>query len=161
MNPPQPGAAVIERMRWPDIAQVARLDAVCFGPDAWSEEFFWAQMAVPGNRFWVARGGLGARQGASGPEIVGYVGVGVSGPQADILTLGAAPHIRGRGLGGRLLDVTLDAVAQAGVEAVYLEVRAGNDPAVRLYESRGFEVLGTRAGYYAGADAIIMRALLV
>lgn len=142
---------VIERMRWPDIAQVATLDRTCFGADAWSEEFFWSQMAVPGNQFWVAR---------SDDRILGYVGLAVSGPQADILTLASDPEYRGRGLGGRLLDVALDAAGVAGVEAMYLDVRDDNEPAIHLYTTRGFETINRRAGYYAGADALIMRAFV-
>jgi ribosomal-protein-alanine N-acetyltransferase len=51
------------------------------------------------------------------------------------------------------------AVADAGRAEVFLEVRADNEPAHRLYESEGFTVVGLRRGYYpvSGADAHIMR----
>lgn len=157
------------RMHWTDIAAVAALDRVCFGVDAWTQEYFWAQLAVPGNRLWVARAAAGdgaAGDGATGDraagdtvgQLAGYVGMGVSGPQGDILTLGVSPLYRGRGLGGQLLDVALGAASAAGVSAMYLDVRAGNVAAIRLYEARGFEVMDRRVGYYSGADALVMRA---
>lgn len=138
---------MIERMRWMDIAPVAVLDEKSFGSQAWSEEFFWSQMAVPGNRFWVAR---------DGGRVLGYVGLSVSGPQGDILTLASDR----RGVGSRLLDVAMDAAREAGVEALYLDVRDDNERAIYLYASRGFEEINRRAGYYGGADALIMRSSL-
>lgn len=49
----------------------------------------------------------------------------------------ARPH-RGRGIGGALLDKTIDAAWHAGFLRLELEVFAHNVPAVALYESRGF-----------------------
>jgi ribosomal-protein-alanine N-acetyltransferase len=42
---------------------------------------------------------------------------------------------------------------------VFLEVRTNNEPAIQLYRSEGFVVIGTRRGYYrpSGADAFTMR----
>ena len=41
---------------------------------------------------------------------------------------------------------------------VTLEVRASNEPAIRLYDQHGFEVVGRRKGYYEAPreDAILM-----
>ena len=41
---------------------------------------------------------------------------------------------------------------------IFLEVRTDNVPAITLYESYGFSILGTRKGYYqpSGADAYAM-----
>ncbi|MDQ1719074.1 MAG: [ribosomal protein S18]-alanine N-acetyltransferase, partial [Pseudonocardiales bacterium] len=47
-------------------------------------------------------------------------------------------------------------------EEVLLEVRIDNEPARFLYEGEGFEVLGTRRGYYeqGRVDALTMRLAL-
>ena len=50
------------------------------------------------------------------------------------------PARQGEGLGGRLLDYALQRARQRGSERVMLKVNNDNDPARRLYESRGFEL---------------------
>jgi ribosomal-protein-alanine N-acetyltransferase len=72
--------------------------------------------------------------------------------------LGVAPERRRRGLARRLLDTAIDAGIRAGGRTVLLEVRDGNGPARRLYESMGFAVVGRRRSYYAEPveDAVIM-----
>ena len=60
---------------------------------------------------------------------------------------------RRRGLGGRLLDHFCRSSAALGMRRIFLEMRAGN-PAARLYESRGFHMVGKRPAYYRGADGV-------
>jgi ribosomal protein S18 acetylase RimI-like enzyme len=55
------------------------------------------------------------------------------------LAIAVHPHERGRGVGERMLRALLDAAADA-FSAVSLSVRADN-PALRLYERVGFEVV--------------------
>ena len=66
------------------------------------------------------------------------------------------PDEQGRGTGRALLGGLLDAADALGA-TVYLEVRTDNAPALGLYRSAGFVVVGTRRRYYAsGADAHTM-----
>ena len=45
----------------------------------------------------------------------------------------------------------------AGARRMFLEVDAGNEPAIRLYRKGGFIDAGLRKGYYRdGADAVVM-----
>ena len=58
-----------------------------------------------------------------------------------------------------LLEAYLRVLADTSPdEAVFLEVRVDNDPAIGLYESVGFTRCGVRKGYYqpSGADAYTM-----
>jgi len=56
--------------------------------------------------------------------------------------------------------VTAEAEA-TGARVVFLEVRAGNVVARRLYRTLGFRDLGIRRGYYGpGQDAIVMELRL-
>lgn len=151
-EPPQPPASRLRRMRWWDIDRVAELDTVLFGPDTWTPEFFWSQLASPVARMTIAV--------EAGDGLCGYVGVSVAGSQADILTIGTAPSAQGRGLGRRLLSHAADCARDAGAEVLHLDVAADNSAALRLYQSFGFDELGRRPDYYAGADAIVMRAFL-
>ncbi|MEK8030833.1 GNAT family N-acetyltransferase [Ideonella sp. DXS29W] len=62
-------------------------------------------------------------------------------------TMGARPAARGSGAGQRLLDDFIERSRQAGMHALELEVFAANERAVRLYRSRGFEIVHPLWGY--------------
>ena len=62
---------------------------------------------------------------------------------ASIVGMYVHPHHRGTGLGRKLLDAVLERLeVLPGVEALQLEVTAGNEAALKLYESAGFSVYG-------------------
>lgn len=82
---------------------------------------------------WVVRD-HGARR-PIGLVLASRVGPGV----AHITQFCVAPEYRGRGIGSALLQHTLDALRQAGFEGITLTVTESNAPAVRLYESFGFQ----------------------
>jgi ribosomal-protein-alanine N-acetyltransferase len=81
---------------------------------------------------------------------------------AEVLNLAVVPELRGRGLGATLLDAGLDAVRARGGSEVFLEVRASNAVAQRLYASRAFRTEGRRRGYYRrpDEDALVLRLLM-
>ncbi len=69
------------------------------------------------------------------------------GARASIRGEGTAPPFRRGGLGGRVLDETLDALRGAGAAQVTLEVLEGNTAAIRLYKRNGFEQRRRLMGY--------------
>lgn len=79
------------------------------------------------------------------------------------LGMGVHPDYRGRGLGRRLLQTCIDKAWRQGITRITLEARADNRPAIRLYESLGFEheALKPRALRFDGVyfDAVQMRLL--
>jgi len=79
--------------------------------------------------------------------------------ESEILNIAVDPAMRGRGLGGRLLDAAIAEVAGRGAVAAFLEVRESNSAARELYRSRGFEELSRRRGYYRTPveDALVLR----
>lgn len=78
-------------------------------------------------------------------------------PEIHLLNVAVAPRFRGRGLARRLLTVMLAMGRKAGVDCVFLEARAGNTAAIKLYQSLGFETAGKRPDYYEdGEDALMM-----
>jgi ribosomal-protein-alanine N-acetyltransferase len=142
----------VRDLRWTDIEAVTRLERDLFPDDAWSQESLWAELAARPRRSYVVV------EDADG-DVVGYAGVDLGGEVADVMTMAVATRAQGRGLGRRLLD---ELVARAGADhAAYLvlEVRADNEPARKLYESRGFELLSIRRRYYqpGDVDAHVMR----
>lgn len=94
--------------------------------------------------------------------IVGYAVLWYAADEAELGDLAVLPEVRRQGLGRWILDRALVEAARRGAEAVFLEVRAGNEEARRLYESAGFETVGVRPSYYSEPveDAILMRRLL-
>jgi len=52
----------------------------------------------------------------------------------------------------------LSKAKEAGMVCSTLEVRAGNDPAIQMYQKLGYEIAATRKGYYPDnrEDAVVM-----
>ncbi len=148
-------------MRWWHLSQVHTLEQRLFPTDAWSLGLWWAELARVGRdrSYAVALAGEPAEPAE---QVIGYAGLAVAGSTADIQTLGVHPDWQGQGVGATLLRHLLATAADQGCEAVMLEVRADNLPAIRLYHRHGFSTLRTRPGYYdAGrVDALILRLLL-
>lgn len=70
--------------------------------------------------------------------------------------------LRRRGVGRLLLRHSIEHGAAEGCRVAFLDVRASNEAALRLYASHGFQVTGRRRKYYSdtGEDALVMRAIL-
>ena len=156
-------------LRWWDVAALLPVEADLFGPSAWSAELFWSELAAPGRTYLVAveddgdgDGDGGGDDGAPAEVLLGYAGLAVAGPDADVQTLAVAPRAQRRGLGALLLDALLDTARSGGAASVLLEVRADNEPAKALYAARGFERVGVRRRYYQpeDVDAHVLRRRL-
>jgi ribosomal-protein-alanine N-acetyltransferase len=141
-------------MRWWDVETLLPLERELFGPDAWSAETWWGELAQ------VGIGGAGRWYVVACDEanaIVGYAGESVNGSEAEVMTIAVAPHAQGEGLGARLLKALLQNAGERGATQMLLEVRADNDAARRLYARHGFEQIARRRGYYGDTDGLIMR----
>jgi len=90
--------------------------------------------------------------------IVAFCDYWVVPPEMQILAIATSPDHRGRGLGGEMLAHVLAQSAALGCQIASLEVRAGNAPAIALYERHGFRTVHVRARYYQddGEDALVM-----
>lgn len=144
------------RIRPATIADVPALVAVeraCFS-DPWSAHSITEVVQVATSRAFLAEG--------SG-EIVGYLLARISGPEGEILDLAVLPRARRRGIARSLLDVASAALAEAGVEHVFLEVRESNRAALALYAAAGYRTIGMRRHYYRNPpeDALVLRTALV
>ena len=94
-------------------------------------------------------------------KLVGYFVAMVGVDELHLLNVTVAPQWQGRGHGSGLLDAVEDHARARGLAALWLEVRAGNHRARRLYQRRGYAEVGLRRGYYPAAgrpeDAVVMR----
>lgn len=86
----------------------------------------------------------------------GYMSMQVCCGEGDIMRVAVMPDFRRLGIGRALLEECFSANQ---LDAVFLDVRENNIPAIRLYESFGFEKIGLRKNYYANPseNAVMMK----
>lgn len=158
-----------------DAPACAQLEEQVFaGESPWSEQSFRDEISQKAARYLALRlasatdlksAGVKLPAGLEPGQLVGFAGIGQRGsagqiPDYEVMTIAVDPRIQGAGWGRMLFSALLEGT-EAGT--VFLEVRQGNDPAISLYKSCGFEVVGIRRGYYQpqGSDAVVMRRLPV
>lgn len=132
-----------------DVPALLALEKFCFATP-WSERQF--NLAFEMNLFYV----FGLKSAGC---LLGYISFYVSADEMEILNLAIAPEYRRRGLGARLLGLTLKIVQKMGAGRVLLEVRDSNTPARNLYDRCGFKQVGRRKAYYPDnqEDALLLR----
>lgn len=140
---------VLRPMTRADIALVERLERSSY-PYPWSGGIFRDCLAAGYCCEVLAhRGGL-----------AGYGVMSVAVGEAHILNLCIAEQHRHHGLGRRLLEHFIEVAQERGADHLFLEVRPSNAAARRLYESAGFNQIGTRPNYYPDLrgreDALIL-----
>ncbi len=139
----------ITRMTAADVPEVAALEAVCFS-DPWSEASVASELENPLSLWLVARDTVG---------LLGYVGSQSVPDEADMMNLAVRPDARRQGVAQALLQALEAALRGSDIRSLTLEVRAGNDPAIRLYTQAGFRQVGLRKNYYfhPKEDALILK----
>ncbi len=144
--------AALRIMTTADLDTVLSLEVALFGPEAWSRQMLTGELSQqPTSRHYLVA--------ESDDGIVGYAGLLAAGVQADVVTIAVATSRWGQGIGADLLGALLAEARRRGCTEAFLEVKADNTRAQRLYRWWGFTEIGIRRGYYqpSGADAIVMR----
>ncbi|MEE8339314.1 MAG: ribosomal protein S18-alanine N-acetyltransferase [Xanthomonadales bacterium] len=97
----------------------------------------------------------------AGPSLIGYTIQSHGAGENHLLNLCVAPQWQRNGYGNLMLN---HAIRQARLQqcfSMFLEVRPSNSSGIRLYQQKGFFIVGKRPGYYRSADgredAIVMR----
>jgi [ribosomal protein S18]-alanine N-acetyltransferase len=134
-----------------DLGALSLVHAQCFPVDPWTVRDFMELLAI--------RGASGHLLASPETGIAAFI-LDLIGPDdAEILTIGVAPSARRRGLGRTLIANLAKRGRSRGARRMLLEVAADNLPAIALYNSVGFTLLGERPGYYrlpsGQADALI------
>ena len=93
--------------------------------------------------------------------LLGYGEVRTVLDEGTLERIAVAPECRRRGVAEAILRRFLDD-GREKLAFLTLEVRAGNAPAIGLYEKLGFEVVGRRKNYYREEheDALLMTVVL-
>lgn len=134
-----------------DVEPIMALEMTIFPDDAWSTEQMLQGVTSPYGHYLVVE---------SDGTIIAYAGAfHLPGDEvADIHTIAVTAGARGHGVGADLFDELVSWAAKDGAARILLEVRADNLVAQNLYQSRGFQTIAVREGYYqpANVDALVM-----
>ncbi len=134
-----PGEAVRIRLGLPvDLPAISYIEAQSFS-NPWQPDTFRSLLSRDGVRFLVAE---------EDGNVVGYAVLWWVLDQGELANLAVEEHSQGRGIGSTLLDRAISHAEAVGIESFFLEVRASNRRALRLYSSRGFNQISVRKDYY-------------
>ena len=152
---PELPRAFLRDMRREDLPAVLDIERRSFA-QPWSRAFFEKELATPFARLVVA-----VEEAVPRPQVIGYTCRWRVTDEVHLLNVAVHPERRGLGHGRALVGAVVAEAEVARTRVVYLEVRAGNVIARRLYRQLGFRDLGVRRGYYGpGQDAIVMELRL-
>jgi len=143
--------ALVEPATLRDAPKLADLHAASFHR-GWDEQEF-AELLSQRNTL-VHRLRMGRR-------IIGFVASRMAADEAEILSIAVAKGYRGRGLSREMLLTHLRHLAGRGIVTVFLEVEENNQPARRLYDRTGFQIVGRRERYYRQPDGEQLNALIM
>ncbi len=97
-------------------------------------------------------------------QLAGFAITRAAADEVELLLIAVDPAQRGRGAGAMLVEAARRWATEQMATRLFLEVRRGN-PAIALYEARGFKTVGARKDYYRGIngqhhDALTMALVL-
>lgn len=130
-----------------DLDSIVKMEKEYFA-DSWSENS--VKLQIENHKIIVIK---------FGEIILGYCIFMIAADEGEILRIATLKNMRKGGVGKKLLTSVIYEMKESGVGEVFLEVRAGNESAISLYKSIGFEEIGIRKGYYKdnGEDAVLYK----
>lgn len=142
---------ILREMLVEDLDQVMEIEKELFSPP-WTREGFFTYLTHKDAMFLVVE-----EKG----EILAYCGLLMVLDEGDITNVAVRPDRQREGIGHFLMDSLIRLAEEQGVTTIHLEVRVGNDTAIRLYERMGFTRDGIRKQYYTDPveDALLMTRL--
>jgi len=147
-----PSKFVLRKMRKEDIPKVIEIEKMSFS-SPWPDFHFYDELTNPYSHPYVVE----ARFIDGRTKIVGYIFLWVFEEEIEIANIAVHPNYRRMRIGSSMLSVVEDIFGEKA-KKVFLEVRASNTPAIKLYKKMGFKEVGIRKRYYTDnyEDAIIM-----
>lgn len=150
MNPMKNRQFQIRRMIPEDISEVFRIDAQTAAL-YWPENSYHFEVERnDASRCWVAVNDNGS--------ILGFLILWLIVDEIHVANFAVSPEYQGLGIGTALMIHGLISAWKEGARVSFLEVRAGNLPAITIYQKLGYEPVGIRENYYQDnhEDAIMM-----
>ncbi|EIJ43710.1 ribosomal-protein-alanine acetyltransferase [Beggiatoa alba B18LD] len=146
----KPLAFTIRPMQQTDITNIMMIEIVAFS-HPWTEGIFRDCLRV-GYPAWVLeQNGI----------LLGYLLISIVLDEAHILNICVHPDHQRCGYGQRLLEYLFETSVKRNIKNIFLEVRASNTAAHRLYTLMGFTQIGIRKDYYPTHQANIKEHALV
>jgi ribosomal-protein-alanine N-acetyltransferase len=127
------------------LKQLCALHHLCFPDKPWSERDFMD----------LKRAGCDIISSENG-----FIVYRVAADEAEIITIGVNPAVRGTGIARAMLAIAEIDIKKLGAAKIFLEVADNNLAARMLYERHGYHKIGTRPKYYDGTDALLMEKVL-
>jgi len=131
--------ADLQPLKAEHLEAVQQLDERCFPGDPFAASWWYKAVAMEGACGWVLR-----REG----QLLAYCLFSTVLDEAELLRIAVDPGQRGQGLGKSLLLQVQPKLVQRGLAHLFLEVRASNRVAQRLYQRCGWHPCGQRKNYY-------------
>jgi ribosomal-protein-alanine N-acetyltransferase len=145
---------LIRRMNAGDLNRVVEIEQSAY-PFPWTRGIFADCIQV----------GYSCSALQAGARLIGYTIQSQAAGESHLLNLCIEPEWQRKGYGNLLLDHAIRQAGQQRCTSILLEVRPSNQDGIKLYEQKGFVIVGKRPAYYRAADgredAIIMRLDLV
>ena len=144
---------MIDFMKKEDIDQVLEIERASFSMP-WSRNLFLSEFRSP----LVSTPMVALEDDPLSRRVIGYIVFWLVAGEVHILNLATATEQRRQGVAKKLVLTALKRAYQKGATRAFLEVRASNAAAQRLYSHLGFTGTSVRRGYYDSPveDAVIM-----
>lgn len=143
-------SAIIRSATEADIAAVHKIEMESY-PDPWPRSIFLLMRGRAPDLFFVTEV-EGSIIGYAIGEMEWKRGIKIGHVMNIAVTMGW----RRRGLAEKLLNEVEGRFRELGAEIAYLEVRASNTSAQRLYTKRGYRKVGILSRYYRNEDGLAM-----
>lgn len=142
----------IRPMTEEDVEAVFLLESICF-PDPWSRKSIRSTLREDRSCMLVAE---------EGGVLCGYLNSTYLFEELNLNRIAVSPDFRRKHIAASLLSALFAFCAEHSLTRLMLEVREGNLPARRLYESFGFISLGERKNFYQNPPeaGVIMEKIL-
>ncbi len=147
---PVPAQLHLRPMTEADLEAVVAIEQLAYA-HAWTRRNFADSLAA----------GYPAQLLFDGPELLGYNVAMQVADEIHLLNITVAPAHQGQGLGRWMLQELMTRSLALGARWVWLEVRASNTQARRVYERFGFAQVGERKDYYPAAHGQREHAIIM
>lgn len=139
---------ILREMLVEDLDQVMKIEESLFAVP-WTREGYFTFLTRENSMFLVVE-----EKG----EILGYCGLLMVLDEGDVTNVAVRGDRQREGIGNFLMESLIRLSREQGIHMIHLEVRAGNETAIRLYERLGFVRDGLRKAYYTDPveDAVLM-----